>query len=144
MSASRNRAVQGIPGIEARRISEEIIRLTDTGTFAELKTVHDELIRSLIDSDDRMQPLTDIIDAVDTLRTNGPTLEAFQEILRERRCEEELPKRRWRSATSFRPSKRECMAPSDIAALKEQRGFFGLGGVQQEARESMAQNESRS
>ena len=37
-----------------------------------------------------MQPLTDIIDAVYTLRTNGLTLEAFQEILRERRREEEL------------------------------------------------------
>jgi len=55
-------------------MAQEIIRLTDTETFAELKSVYDELNQSLIDFDDRMRPLTEIIDAVYTLRTNGLTV----------------------------------------------------------------------
>ena len=37
---------------QREEMAQEIIRLTDTGTFAELKTVYDELNRSLIDFDD--------------------------------------------------------------------------------------------
>src|SRR5689334_4745031 len=86
---------------QREEMAQEIIRLTDTGTFAELKTVYDELNRSLIDFDEKMKPLTDIIDAVYTLRTNGLTLEAFQEILRERRREEELLKKKTEKRNEF-------------------------------------------
>ena len=74
-------------------MAQEIIRLTDTETFAELKMVYDDLNTSLIEFDNKMRPLTDIIDAVYTLRTNGMTVEAFQEIIRDRKREEELHKR---------------------------------------------------
>ena len=56
---------------QREEMAQEIIRLTDTGTFSELKQVYDDLNSSLVDFDQKMQPLTDIIDAVYTLRTNG-------------------------------------------------------------------------
>jgi hypothetical protein len=124
---------------QREEMAQEIIRLTDTGTFAELKTVYDELNRSLIDFDDRMKPLTDIIDAVYTLRTNGLTLEAFQEILRERRREEELLKKKAEKRSEFQALEAQVFGlNSDVAALKEKRNFFGFGGVTQEARETIA------
>lgn len=124
---------------QREEMAQEIIRLTDTGTFAELKSVYDELNRSLIDFDDKMKPLTDIIDAVYTLRTNGLTLEAFQEILRERRREEELLKKKNEKRNEFQTLEAQVHTfNSDIAALKEKRGFFGLGGVTQDAREAIA------
>jgi hypothetical protein len=127
--------------LQAQReeMAQEIIRLTDTETFAELKSVYDELNRSLIDFDEKMKPLTDIIDAVYTLRTNGLSLEAFQEILRDRRREAELLRKKSERRSEFGTLEERVNAlNSDVAALKEKRGFFGLGGVTQDAREEIA------
>ena len=124
---------------QREEMAQEIIRLTDTETFAELKSVYDELNRSLIDFDEKMKPLTDIIDAVYTLRTNGLSLEAFQEILRDRRREEDLLKKKGEKRAEFQALETQVHAlNADVAALQEQRGFFGLGGVKQEAREVIA------
>jgi hypothetical protein len=124
---------------QREEMAQEIIRLTDTGTFAELKSVYDDLNTSLIDFDNRMQPLTDIIDAVYTLRTNGLTMEAFQEILKDRRREEELLRLKAEKTEAFSKLKNQVSeAHSSIAALKEQRSFFGLGPVTQQAREAIA------
>jgi hypothetical protein len=124
---------------QREEMAQEIIRLTDTETFAELKSVYDELNRSLIDFDEKMKPLTDIIDAVYTLRTNGLSLEAFQEILRDRRREAELLRKKSERRSEFGTLEERTNAlNSDIAALKEKRGFFGLGGVTQDAREEIA------
>jgi hypothetical protein len=124
---------------QREEMAQEIIRLTDTGTFAELKSVYDDLNTSLIDFDNRMQPLTDIIDAVYTLRTNGLTLEAFQEILKDRRREEELVRLKAEKKDSFmRLENQVSDTQFSIAALKEQRSLFGLGPITQQARESIA------
>lgn len=124
---------------QREEMAQEIIRLTDTGTFAELKQVYDDLNTSLIDFDNRMQPLTDIIDAVYTLRTNGMTMEAFQEILNDRRREEEILTAKEEKRTEVLHLRNEVNnIISEIAGLGEQRSLFGLGPVTQEARESIA------
>ena len=124
---------------QREEMAQEIIRLTDTGTFSELKQVYDDLNTSLVDFDNKMQPLTDIIDAVYTLRTNGLTLEAFQEILRDRKREEELLRTKEVKQQEFSRLKSSVEGiHSDIAALGEQRNFFGLGGVKEEARIGIA------
>jgi hypothetical protein len=124
---------------QREEMAQEIIRLTDTGTFSELKQVYDDLNTSLIQFDERMQPLTDIIDAVYTLRTNGLTLDAFQEILRDRKREEELLRLKDTKQQEFKQLKSSVEGiHSDIAALGEERSFFGLGGVKEEARIAIA------
>ena len=124
---------------QREEMAQEIIRLTDTGTFSELKQVYDELNTSLVEFDDKMRPLTDIIDAVYTLRTNGLTLEAFQEILRDRRREEELVRTKKAKQAEFENLKSSVnRINSDIAGLGENRSFFGLGGVKEEARIAIA------
>lgn len=124
---------------QREEMAQEIIRLTDTGTFSELKQVYDDLNTSLIQFDERMQPLTDIIDAVYTLRTNGLTLDAFQEILRDRKREEELLRIKDAKQQEFKQLKSSVEnIHSDIAALGENRSFFGLGGVKEEARIAIA------
>jgi hypothetical protein len=124
---------------QREEMAQEIIRLTDTGTFSELKQVYDDLNTSLIQFDERMQPLTDIIDAVYTLRTNGLTLDAFQEILRDRKREEELLRIKDTKQQEFKQLKSSVEnIHSDIAALGENRSFFGLGGVKEEARIAIA------
>lgn len=124
---------------QREEMAQEIIRLTDTGTFSELKQVYDDLNTSLIDFDNRMKPLTDIIDAVYTLRTNGLTLEAFQEILRDRKQEEEMLRQKENKRAEFQRLKLQVSdIHSNIAGLSENRSFFGLGPVTQDAREIIA------
>ncbi len=124
---------------QREEMAQEIIRLTDTGTFAELKAVYDDLNTSLIDFDNRMKPLTEIIDAVYTLRTNGLTLEAFQEILKDRRREEELVRLKAEKQNTFSNLKHQVAeTQASIAALREERSLFGLGPITQHAREAIA------
>ncbi|MBL8708722.1 MAG: hypothetical protein JNL25_05990 [Rhodospirillaceae bacterium] len=130
--------------LQAQReeMAQEIIRLTDTETFAELKSVYDELNQSLIDFDNRMKPLTDIIDAVYTLRTNGLTLEAFQEILKDRKLEEEQAAQRRKLEGEFQRLNSDVhRVNGDIAAAGERRSFFGFGGVTEEARQEIARKQ---
>jgi hypothetical protein len=132
--------------LQAQReaMAQEIIRLTDTETFAELKEVYDQLNSALIDFDNKMKPLTDIIDAVYTLRTNGLTIEAFQEIIRDRRREADLAKQRDEKKKQFEMLKGEVeQLNGDIAALGERRGLFGLLGPSQETREEIARKQQR-
>jgi predicted nucleic acid-binding Zn-ribbon protein len=127
--------------LQAQReeMASEIILLTDTGTFSELKQVYDELNTSLIDFDNKMKPLTDIIDAVYTLRTNGMTLEAFQEIIRDRESERKLLAEKQKAKQDFDRMKSDVgNLNREIAALGEDRSFFGLGPVKQAAREDIA------
>jgi hypothetical protein len=132
--------------LQAQReaMAQEIIRLTDTETFAELKEVYDQLNSALIDFDNKMKPLTDIIDAVYTLRTNGLTIEAFQEIIRDRRREADLAKQRDEKKKQFEALKSEVeQLNGDIAALGERRSLFGLLGPSQETREEIARKQQR-
>ncbi len=132
--------------LQAQReaMAQEIIRLTDTETFAELKEVYDQLNGALIDFDNKMKPLTDIIDAVYTLRTNGLTIEAFQEIIRDRRQEADLAKQRDEKKKQFESLRTEVEQLSgDIAALGERRALFGLLGPNQETREEIASKQQR-
>jgi hypothetical protein len=76
------------------KLSEKIISMTDTETFSELKLIYDQINGSLVDFDNKMAPLTDIIDAVYTLRTNGETLNTFREILADREREKEVQEKR--------------------------------------------------
>lgn len=127
---------------QREEMAQEIIRLTDTGTFSELKQVYDDLNTSLIDFDTKMQPLTDIIDAVYTLRTNGMTLEAFQEIIRDRENEAQARRMRGEKDAEFRNLKAKVDSLNgDIATLGENRSFFGLGPVTQDSRESIARKQ---
>jgi hypothetical protein len=132
--------------LQAQReaMAQEIIRLTDTETFAELKEVYDQLNGALIDFDNKMKPLTDIIDAVYTLRTNGLTIEAFQEIIRDRRREADLSQQRSDKKKQFETLRSEVDGLSgDIAALGQRRALFGLLGPSQETREEIARKQLR-
>ncbi|WP_374650455.1 hypothetical protein [Dongia sp.] len=130
--------------LQAQReaMAQEIIRLTDTETFSELKMVYDDLNTALIEFDQKMRPLTDIIDAVYTLRTNGLTVEAFQEIIRDRKAEEKLRADRELKQQELTGLKSRIeRLTTDNAIQGEKKSFFGFGGVTEEARQQIAKND---
>lgn len=124
------------------RMATEIIRLQDTETFSVLQTVMNNLNGQLVDFETQMQPLTDITDAIYTLRTNDATLDVFREIQDDKLAEEKR---------KFEESERERRfgdveaaiqnAQNRNAKLGEDKSLFGFGPVTQRARQEIAKNE---
>lgn len=125
---------------ERKRMAQKIISLTDTEAFSELKDVYDQLNNALISFEDKINPLTDIVDAVYELRMNGVTFDAFREITLDKEAEARI------AALKEEHEKQLAALEGDIkniqrnvAAWGEDKAFFGLGGVKKSAREKIAQ-----
>lgn len=124
---------------ERKRMAQEIIELTDTGAFSELKTVYDDINNALMSFEDKISPLTDIVDAVYTLRMNGVTFDVFREIAEDKEAEAELAALRAEqeeqlsSLTSLMKEKNQY-----ITRLGEDKSWFGFGNVTRESREKIA------
>lgn len=124
------------------RMATEIIRLQDTDTFAILQTVMNNLNGQLLDFEKQMQPLTDITDAIYTLRTNDATLDVFKEIQtdKEREAKEkEIATERDRKFDELHTKISNITYQN--AKLGEEKGLFGFGAVTKTARQKMAENE---
>lgn len=59
-------------------MSKQRIEMTDTGTFSELQKVYGDFNNDLNDFINKIKPLTDITDALYTLRKNGETRSVLQ------------------------------------------------------------------
>jgi hypothetical protein len=126
---------------ERKRMAQQIIDLTDTEAFAELKVVYDELNQSLISFEQKIAPLTEIVDAVYTLRMNGLTFDAFKEIVLDKEAEAKLAALRARQEADFKRLSTEITSLTEQnAVLAENKAFFGLGGTKKAAREEIARN----
>ncbi len=124
---------------ERQRMETEIIALTDTETFSELQGVYQDLNQSLIDFNEKMKPLTDILEAIYDLRVSGKTIEAFQEIQADKAAEQKRADDE--AALSSQLGTIETTIGTlrtDIATLGQERGFFGFGGVTEDARKRIA------
>lgn len=124
---------------ERKRMAQQIIDLTDTEAFSELKEVYDQLNTALIDFEDKINPLTDTVDAVYELRMNGVTFDAFREITNDKEEEERIAALRAEHEEQLEKLEDDIRLLNDsIAVWGEDKAFFGLGGVKQYARENIA------
>ena len=127
---------------ERKRMAQEIIALTDTEAFGELKQVFEDINTALLTFEDKIGPLTDIVDAVYTLRMNGVTFDIFQELLQEREDEKKREKEKATLREEIEQVEQDIRAmKAENGFLKEDRSFFGFGGIKQTAQDKMAQND---
>ncbi|WP_425071720.1 hypothetical protein [Sagittula sp. S175] len=127
---------------ERKRMAQEIIALTDTEAFGELKQVFEDINTALLTFEDKIGPLTDIVDAVYTLRMNGVTFDIFQELLQEREDEKKREKEKAQLREEMEQVEHDIRAmKAENGFLKEDRSFFGFGGIKQTAQDKMAQND---
>ena len=126
---------------ERKRMAQEIIALTDTEAFAELKNVFEDINTALITFEEQIGPLTDIVDAVYTLRMNGITYDVFKELLREREeaAEREKEKNELKG-TLFELENLMRSLQMENGRLEGDKSFFGIGGIKKEARDKIAEN----
>lgn len=126
---------------ERKRMAREIISLTDTEAFSELKEVYEDINTALMDFESRISPLTDIVDAVYTLRMNGVTFDIFNEIAKDKEAEEaRMEKLREFEQELFDLENNIKETKISNELLAEQKSFFGLGGIKESAKRKIKEN----
>ncbi len=124
---------------ERKRMAQQIIDLTDTEAFSELKDVYDQLNTALMDFEDKINPLTDIVDAVYELRMNGVTFDVFREITQDKEEEARIAALREEQQKQLEELEKSIRQINEnVAVWGEDKAFFGLGGVKKTARENIA------
>ncbi len=129
---------------QRKDMAQEIINLTDTDAFSELKDVFDEMNQGLLDFEKQMSPLTDILDAVYRLRmaSDGAMFEVFREIQDDKKEEERIAMLRSeqdKQLDTFNTDIRNIQ--TEIKQLQGQKSWFGLGGTKKSALAEIAKKE---
>lgn len=125
-------------------MSKQRIEMTDTGTFSELQKVYGDFNNDLNDFINKIKPLTDITDALYTLRKNGETRSVLAKIQQDKANRRDLEER-------LESMKRELsMLEEDILQLKqenyklaEDKSFFGFGNIRAESKAQIKTNEDK-
>ncbi len=126
---------------QRKEMSVEIIRLSDTEAFSELQSVFEEMNGALQDFETQLEPLIDIIDAVHRLNmaSDGAMYDVFKEIQEDKAEEERIAVQRDEFEKTLE-SHTESVTniQKDIAALKEEKSWWGFGGTTQTALQEIA------
>ena len=122
---------------QRKDLAQQIIHLTDTNAFSELKGVFDEMNRGMLDFEKQMKPLTDILDSVYRLRTasGGEILDVLQEIQEDQEADRESQARKRRMEEEI--EKRHARIKSlqhEIDVRQGDRAWFGMGDITAKAR----------
>ncbi len=121
---------------QRKDMAQEIINLTDTDAFSELKDVFDQMNQGLLDFERQMAPLTDILDAVYKLRmaSDGAMFDVFREIQEDKEEEARIAALRAEQDKQLELHNSVVNAlNSDIIKLRDDRSWFGLGGTKKSA-----------
>ena len=130
---------------QRKDMAQEIINLTDTDAFSELKDVFDQMNQGLLDFERQMAPLTDILDAVYRLRmaSDGAMFDVFREIQEDKEEEARIAALRTEQDSrleSLNTRVESLMQQNRV--LEGQKSWFGLGGTKKSALEQIARNET--
>lgn len=126
---------------QRKQMAQEIINLTDTDAFSELKDVFDDMNRGLIEFEEQMQPLTSILDAVYRLRmaSDGTMFDVFREIRDDKAEEDRIARLRAEQDAQLHSINREINGlEREINELREDKSWFGLGGTKKSALTAIA------
>jgi len=121
---------------QRKDMAQQIIKLTDTDAFSELKDVFDEMNQGLLDFENQMSPLTDILDAVYSLRmaADGMMFDVFKEIQEDKKEEERIALLREDQNKRMDSYERDVAKfQKNIASLEQEKSWFGLGGIKKSA-----------
>jgi hypothetical protein len=127
-----------------KEMSKEIIRLADTKAFSELQSVFEDMNSALLQFEVQITPLVEIIDAVHRLNmaSDGAMYDVFKEIQEDKEEEARIEKLRAEQLAQLESHEAEIKRMQrDIAALREEKSWFGLGGIKQRALQEIARKE---
>lgn len=123
-------------------MSKQRIEMTDTGTFSELQKVYGDFNNDLNDFIDKIKPLTDITDALYTLRKNGETRSVLQQIQQDKAKTRDKQDRIVDLNKTINEGE-NLMAElrKENVVLAENKSFFGFGNIKPESKAQIQENE---
>lgn len=123
-------------------MSKQRIEMTDTGTFSELQKVYGDFNNDLNDFIDKIKPLTDITDALYTLRKNGETRSVLQKIQQDKANTRDKQDRIIDLNKTINEGE-NLMAElrKENVILAENKSFFGFGNIKPESKAQIQENE---
>ena len=123
-------------------MSKQRIEMTDTGTFSELQKVYGDFNNDLNDFIDKIKPLTDITDALYTLRKNGETRSVLQKIQQDKANARDKQDRIVDLNKTINEGE-NLMAElrKENVVLAENKSFFGFGNIKPESKAQIQENE---
>ncbi|PKM29572.1 MAG: hypothetical protein CVV07_10815 [Gammaproteobacteria bacterium HGW-Gammaproteobacteria-11] len=127
-----------------KEMSKEIIRLADTEAFSELQAVFEDMNSALLNFEVQITPLIEIIDAVHRLNmaSDGAMYDVFKEIQEDKEEEERIKQLRAEQEAELNTLEASILELNqDIAALRGERSWFGLGGTKKTALQTIARKE---
>ena len=125
-------------------MSKQRIEMTDTATFSELQKVYGDFNNDLNDFIDKIKPLTDITDALYTLRKNGETRSVLAKIQQDkanRRDLEELLESMQHDLSTLEEN--ILQLKQENYKLAEDKSFFGFGNIRAESKAQIKANEDK-
>jgi hypothetical protein len=127
--------------LQRENMASKIIALTDTDTMARLQQVYTSMNNGMLEFNEALQPILDIVDAMNTVRKEGKTADVFSDIRNDRRNEEALNAQRAEIESAFKTAQlRIDNLNYDNANLAEEKSLFGFGGIKKEAQQQINVN----
>lgn len=123
-------------------MSKQRIEMTDTGTFSELQKVYGDFNNDLNDFIDKIKPLTDITDALYTLRKNGETRSVLRQIQQDKaNVRDKQDKIVDLNKTINEGENLMAELRKENVVLAENKSFFGFGNIKPESKAQIQENE---
>lgn len=133
---------------EQRKImAQELLALVNTGTFGELKGVIEDMNKGLLEFDERMKPLTDILDAVYKLSQAGS--DTFEGIFKEIQEDKEAEAQRKLDIAATEQALQGVQSTlnstqTELTVLntsRKHRTWLGFGGLKESAIREIAEQQ---
>ena len=127
---------------KSEEMSRQRIEMTDTATFSELQKVYGDFNNDLNDFINKIKPLTDITDALYTLRKNGETRSVLAKIQQDKADRRDLEDRllSLQHDLDFTTSEIDKLKQENMLLI-EDKSFFGLGNIKPESKAKIKINE---
>jgi hypothetical protein len=126
---------------QRKLMAQEVIKLVNTETFSQLQEIYDELGNGINNFEDKMTPLTEIVEALFKLRTKGQTLNAIKEITEQKKLRAEITatlSKQEGDLTDFQNQITDY--ENDNIRQAENKSWGGFGGIKEASRVKIAQN----
>ena len=127
----------------SEEMSKQRIQMTDTEVFAELQRVYSDFNNDLNEFIEQVQPLTDITDALYSLRQSGETRNVLAQIKADKEWEIEAAEQKKALAAEIAGiDSRITGLTRDNFRLAQDKGLFGFGQIKPDSKAQILSNEA--
>lgn len=128
----------------SEEMSKQRIQMTDTEVFAELQKVYADFNSDLNDFIDKITPLTEITDALYSLRQNGETRNALAQIKADQEWDQEKNQQKITTQKNILQAETQIeQLQQEIHLLQQDKGLFGFGQIRASSKTKIAANEEK-